>query len=228
MLGCLFWVSPISVQHISLQPTRSNHTVQSIQNESTPGCYVRLSLLSLQPTRSNHTVQSIQNESTPGCYVRLSLLSLSHLRPTHSPSSRPDQTTPFNQSRMKVILGAMLGCIFWVSPISVQHISLQPTRSNHTIQSIQNESTPGWLLCLVAMLGCLFWVSPISVQHISLQPTRSNHTIQSIQNESTPGCYVRLYLLSLSHLRPTHLPPADQIKPHRSINPEWKYPWVLC
>ena len=180
-------------------------------------------------------------------------------------SSRPDQTTPFNQSRMKVPLGAMLGCLFWVSPISVQHISLQPNRSNHTVQSIQNESTPGcyvrlsllslshlhpthlpranqikphysinpewkypWLLCLVAMLGCLFWVSPISVQHISLQPTRSNHTIQSIQNESTPGCYVRLYLLSLSHLRPTHLPPADQIKPHRSINPEWKYPWVLC
>ena len=226
MLGCLFWVSPISVQHISLQPTRSNHTVQSILNESTPGCYVRLSL-----------------------WV----------------SSRPDQTTPFNQSRMKVPLGAMLGCLFWVSPISVQHISLQPNRSNHTVQSIQNESTPGcyvrlsllslshlrpthlppanqikphhsinpewkypWLLCLVAMLGCLFWVSPISVQHISLQQTRSNHTIQSIQNESTPGCYVRLSLLSLSHLRPTHLPPADQIKPHRSINPEWEYLWVLC
>ena len=28
--------------------------------ESTPGCYVR-SLLSLRPTRSNHTIQSIQN-----------------------------------------------------------------------------------------------------------------------------------------------------------------------
>ena len=38
------------------------------------------------------------------------------------------------------------------------------------------------------------------------------------------GCYVRLSLLSLSHLRPTHLPPADQIKPHRSINPEMKVP----
>ena len=159
MLGCLFWVSPISVQHISLQPTRSNHTVQSIQNES-----------------------------TSGCFVRLSLLSLSHLRPTHFPPA--DQIKP--------------------------HHSINP------------EWKYPWVLCLVAMLGCLFWVSPISVQHISLQPTRSNHTTQSIQNESTPGCYVRLYLLSLSHLRPTHLPPADQIKPHRSINPEWKYPWVLC
>ena len=92
----------------------------------------------------------------------------------------------------------MLGCIFWVSPISVQHISLQPTRSNHTVQSIQNEVPLG------AMLGCLFWVSPISVQHISLQPTRSNHTVQSIQNESTPGCYVRLSLLSLQPTRSNH------------------------
>ena len=157
MLGCLFWVSPISVQHISLQPTRSNHTVQSIQNESNPGAML-------------------------GCLV-VSFESLPSPSNT-SPSSRPDQTTPFNQSRMKVPLGAML--------------------------------------------GCLFWVSPISVQHISLQQTRSNHTVQSIQNESTPGCYVRLSLLSLSHLRPTHFPPAKQIKPHRSINPEWKYPWVLC
>ena len=145
MLGCLFWVSPISVQHISLQPTRSNHTVQSILNE-------------------------VPLVAMLGCLFWV--------------SSRPDQTTPFNQSRMKVPLGAML--------------------------------------------GCLFWVSPISVQHISLQPNRSNHTIQSIQNESTPGCYVRLSLLSLSHLRPTHLPPANQIKPHHSINPEWKYPWLLC
>ena len=31
----------------------TEHINQSIQNESTPGCYVRLSLLSLQPTRSN-------------------------------------------------------------------------------------------------------------------------------------------------------------------------------
>ena len=48
-------------------------TAKPIQNESTPGCYVRLSLVSLQPTRSNHTIQSIQNESTPGCHVRLAL-----------------------------------------------------------------------------------------------------------------------------------------------------------
>ena len=32
----------------------TEHINQPIQNESTPGCYVRLSLLSLQPTRSNH------------------------------------------------------------------------------------------------------------------------------------------------------------------------------
>ena len=31
----------------------TEHINQSIQNESTPGCYVRLSLLRLQPTRSN-------------------------------------------------------------------------------------------------------------------------------------------------------------------------------
>ena len=202
MLGCIFWVSPISVQHISLQPTRSNHTVQSIQNESTPGCYVRLSLLSLshlrpthlppanqikphhsinpewkypwlvamlgclfwvspisvqhislQPTRSNHTIQSIQNESTPGCYVRLYLLSLSPSPSNTSPSSWPDQTTPFNQSRMKVPLGAMLGCLFWVSPISVQHIS--SSRPDQTTPFNQSRMK----VPLGAMLGCLFWVS---------------------------------------------------------------------
>ena len=143
-------------------------------------------------------------------------------------SSRPDQTTPFNQSRMKVPLGAMLGCLFWVSPISVQHISLQPTRSNHTVQSIQDESTP----------GCYVRLSLLSLSHLRpthLPPANQIKPHHSINPEwkypwlvAMSGCYVRLSLLSLSHLRPTHLPPADQIKPHHSINPEWKYPWVLC
>ena len=135
------------------------------------------------------------------------------LNSTENMLLKQEPNTSKNQSRLKVLLVAMLGCLFWVS-----------NRPDQTTPFNQS-----WMKApLVAMLGCLFWVSPISVQHISLQPTRSNHTVQSIQNERTPGCYVRLSLLSLSHLRPTHLPPADQIKPHRSINPEWKYPWVLC